>query len=121
MILEDIEKKLKEVDPEVHYGMVTYDEETAKSKAWNYIVFNRKVMKSTTNKTGYNDHYEVNIIRENYIDDGLCETVINKMCEISGMRLASTDCQYNYAMKPNTNKVVEILTIEFVHARKVVA
>ena len=121
MILEEIEAKLKEIDPEVHYGMVTYDEETAKTKPWNYIVFNRKTMKSNTNKTGYSDHFEVAIVRENYIDDGLCEQVIDKMEEIAGMRLANTDCQYNYTMKPSTNKVVELLTIEFVRARKVVA
>lgn len=121
MILEDIEAKLKEIDPEVHYGMVTYDEEAAKTKPWNYIVFNRKTMKASESKKSYSDYFEVAIVRENYIDDGLCEQVIDKMLEIAGMRLAGTDCQYNYTKKPSTNKVVELLTIEFVRARKVVA
>jgi hypothetical protein len=121
LILEDIETKLKEIDPEVHYGMVTYDEDEAKNKDWNYIVFSRKVMRSSDNKKSYSDVFQVAIVRENYIADGLCEQVIDKMCEIAGMRLASTDCEYTYVKKPNTQKVVELLTIEFIRARKVVA
>ena len=119
MILEDIEAKLKEVDSEVHYGLVNYDEETAKKIMWNYIVFSRKSMSSSDSKKGYSDRFQVAIVRENYIPDGLCEQVIDKMCEINGMRLANTDCQYTYTKKPNTNTVVELLTIEFVRARKV--
>lgn len=120
MILEEIETKLKEIDPEVHYGMVTYDEDEAKNKDWNYIVFSRKTMSSSDNKKSYSDRFQVAIVRENYIADGLCEKVIEKMCEIAGMRLANADCQYSYTKKPNTQVVIELLTIEFVHARKVV-
>jgi hypothetical protein len=40
------------------------------------------------------------------------------MQEINGMKLASSDGEYSYVMKPNTNIVVEILTLHFVRARK---
>jgi hypothetical protein len=116
LILEDIETKLKEIDDEVFYGMVDNSVETGE---WNYIVFSRKSMSTSDSKKGYSDRFQVAIVRENYIPDGLCEQVISKMCEIAGMRIASTDCRYTYTRKPNTNTVVELLTIEFVKARKV--
>jgi hypothetical protein len=35
------------------------------------------------------------------------------------MKLAGTDMEYNYTAKPNTNTVVEMLSIDFVRAVKV--
>lgn len=115
MILEDISDKLREVDPNVFYGMA---DETAITREWNYIVFMRRSLSSNTNKSGYSDHFTVAIIRENFIPEGLDIAVIDKMCEIDGMRLASSEAQYSYTQKPNTNTVIELLTIEFVRARK---
>lgn len=115
MILQEIQNKLEEIDPYVFYGMV---DEQAITKEWNYIVFMRKGLSVGTNKQEYSDRYTVAIIRENFIPEGLDIEVIDKMCQLQGMRLASADCQYNYTQKPNTNTVVEILTMEFVRARK---
>lgn len=86
---------------------------------WNYIVFNRKPTKVNENKTGYSHYYTVNVIRENFVPEGMELRVIEKMLEISGMRLAGTDFQYTYVEKPNTNAVVEMLSIDFVKAVKV--
>lgn len=115
MILEDIETKLKEIDPLVFYGKV--DDEKITDE-WNYIVFLRKSLGVGAQKKEYSDRFTVAVVRENYIPEGLDTLIIEKMCELSGMRLASSDCPYSYTQKPNTNTVVELLTMEFVRARK---
>lgn len=115
MILEEITNKLKEIDSLVFYGGVNESEVISE---WNYIVFARKALSVSDNKQSYSDRYLVNIIRENFIPEGLDISVIDKVCEIAGMRLANAESQYSYTKKPNTNTVVEILTIEFVRARK---
>ena len=115
MILQEIKDKLSEIDPHVFYGMV---DDTVITDEWNYIVFMRKSLSTGGNKTGYSDRFTVAIIREGFIPEGLDVAVINKMCEIEGMRLANPDCLYNYTLKPSTNTVVELLTMEFVKARK---
>ena len=115
MILDDIKNQLEAVDQRIYYGMV---DDEVRETVWNYIVFNRVTLKSAPNKTGYSDYYDVHIIRENFIPEGLDIEVINKMLEIDGMRLAGTDGSYNYIQKPNTNIVVEMLTLHFVRARK---
>lgn len=116
MILEDIRDKLKEIDPNVFYGMA---DDSMRETVWDYIVFNRKRMKPGANRTGYSYYFSVNIIRENFIPEGLDLTVIEKMLEIPGMRLAGDDMPYNYVAKPNTNVVVEMLSIDFVRPVKV--
>ena len=115
MILETIENKLKELDPNVIYGMV---DDSVITNEWNYIVFMRKSLSVSDSRQGYSDRFTVAIIRENYIPEGLDIEVIEKMKEIAGMKLASSDSEYNYTIKPNTNAVVEILTMEFVKSRK---
>lgn len=115
MILQEIKDKLLEIDPNVFYGMV---DDTVIDTDWNYIVFMRKSLSVSNNKTGQSDRFTVAIIRENFIPEGLDNAVIEKMTEIEGMRLANPDCLYNYTLKPNTNTVVELLTMEFVKARK---
>ena len=115
MILQEIKDKLLEIDPHVFYGMV---DNKVITDEWNYIVFMRKSLGVATNRSGYSDRFTVAIIREDFIPEGLDISVIDKMCEIHGMRLANPDCQYNYTIKPNTNTVVELLTMEFVKPRK---
>ena len=115
MLLNVIKTKLEEVDPRVYYGIV--DKEVAKI-AWDYIVFNRVGLKSSPNKTGKGDTFDVHIVREHFIPDGLAEQIIEKVCSIAGVRETSEDGTYNYVQKPNTNIVVEMLTLHFVRARK---
>lgn len=115
MILDEITKKLEEIDPVVFYGAV---DKKMKAEVWDYIVFNRTFMKTNANKNGYTDVYTVHIIREEFIPEGLAEAVIEKMSEISGMKVASNDSEYNYMVKPSTDAVVEMLSIDFIRARK---
>lgn len=115
MILDDIKTQLETVDQKVYYGMV--DDEVAET-VWDYTVFNRTKFKSTGNKTGYADGYDVHIVRENFIPEGKDLEVIAAMLVIPGMRLADEDGDYTYIQKPNTNIVIEMLTLHFVRARK---
>lgn len=115
MILTDIEEKLKELDPNVYYGAV---DESQRELVWDYIVFNRTTIKHSTNHTSNSDFFDVHVIRENYIPDGLEDTVVDKLNVLPGVRLAGTDSEFDYVVKPNTNIVVEMMTIHFVRARK---
>lgn len=115
MFLADIEAKLKEIDPNVYYGMV---DESMKETVWDYIVFNRTNIRPSSNRTSAADRFDVHIIRENFIPEETDEAVIAKLQELPGVRLAGEDCEFTYVQKPNTNIVVEMLTIPFVRARK---
>ena len=117
MILEDIELSLQEFDPNVFYGMVD-DEKVKKLGVWNYTVFNRVNITYNANKTSASDYFDVNIIRENYVPDGTDSEVIKKLTALNGVKLASKEPTFNYVKKPNTNIVIEMLTISFVRARK---
>ena len=114
MFLTDIEAVLQEINSHVDYGMV--DKEHMETK-WNYIVFNRTGVKYSANKTAASDSFDVHIIRENYVPEGVDEEIVDKLCELPGVRV-SGDAEFNYAQKPGTNIVVEVLTIHFVRARK---
>ena len=108
---------MKELDENVFYGMV---DSKMQETLWNYIVFNRTTMTQNSNKTSYTDRYTVHIIREEWIPEGFEIEVINKMLEIAGMRLAGNDAVYTYVPKPNTNTVIEMLSIDFVKPKKAV-
>lgn len=116
MILNEIKEKLQEIDSRVFYGIAS---SSVRETVWNYIVFNRKPTKVGANRTGYSYYFSVNIIREEFIPEGLDLAVIEKMLEIPGMRLAGNDMEYNYVAKPNTDTVVEMLSIDFVRPVKV--
>lgn len=114
MFLKDIESVLQGIDPHVDYGMA--DKEHMET-VWNYIVFNRTGVTYSANRTGASDKFDVHIIRENYVPEGLDEEVVTKLCELPGVRV-SGDADISYAQKPGTNTVIEILSIHFVRARK---
>lgn len=85
---------------------------------WDYIVFERSKKRLNENKTGYTDVYSVHVIREEFIPEGLEDEIINKMLEISGMRLEGSDGEYTYIQKPNTDVVIEMFSINFVKPKK---
>lgn len=115
MFLNELREKLEQIDSVVFYGAV---DNRMKDMDWNYIVFNRTRLKSSTNKTSYTDYFDVHIVRESFIPEGLDTDVIAKVLEIDGVRLANEDGVYNYVEKNNTNNVVEMLTLSFMRARK---
>ena len=118
MILDDIKTKLLEVDPVVFYGCVDEESNTIKADLWNYIVFNRARLRTDPTKTSLVDVFEVHIVREEYIPDGIDVEVIEKLRSIPGVKLLSGDGIYTYTRKNNTNLVVEMLTLTFTRARK---
>lgn len=115
MILNDIKEKLAEIDPNTFYAAAP---KRKLQDAWDYIIFRRGKLRKSTNGTGYADVYEVSIIREEFIPDGLAEEVIKAMKSIPGMREASTDGEFDYLVKPDSDDVVEMLVLEFVKPRK---
>ena len=116
MILNEIKDKLLEIDPNVYYGKV---DDAIRESRWDYIVFDRRRIRPNDNRTSVCCYYSVHIVRENFVPEGLDKVVIDKMCEIAGMRLSNADLTFNYVAKPNTNETVEMLSIEFVKAIKV--
>lgn len=114
MFLKDVEKVLQGIDPHVDYGMA--DKEHMET-VWNYIVFNRTGVTYSANKTAAGDKFDVHIIRENYVPEGVDEEIVKKLCELPGVRV-SGDAEINYAQKSGTNIVIEVLTIHFVRVRK---
>lgn len=116
MILNEIKEKLHEVDQNVFYGMV---DPKMRETLWNYTVFNREKMTPSANRTGYSYYFSVHVVREDFIPDGLEKTVIDKVLEIDGMRLAAGDGTYDYVQKPSTNAIVEMFSVSFVKAVKV--
>lgn len=115
MILNEIKEKLEQVDQNVFYGAV---HSRMKETLWDYTVFNRKTLKPSTNRTGYTDVFSVHIVRENFIPEGLEESVIELLLSIPGMKLSQNDGEYDYVTKPGTNIVVEMFSIDFMRARK---
>lgn len=86
---------------------------------WNYIVFNKeKLKKGGTSNTDLTYYWNVAIVHEEYIPEGLEEAVINKITEIKGLRLADGDMPIEYLTKGDSNMVVELLQISFVKTKK---
>lgn len=116
MILSDIEARLKKLDDRVCYGVI--DNIVKQSPVWDCIVFGRSNIKYPSNKTGASDYFDVLIIRENYIPVGFDTEVIQALTSLDGVKLAGDTASFDYIQKPNTDTVVEMLTISFVRARK---
>ena len=116
MILSDIEERLKKLDTRVCYGII--DNAVKQSPVWDCIVFGRSNIKYPSNKLSASDYFDVLIIRENYIPDGLDTEIIQTLTALDGVRLAGDTANFDYIQKPNTDTVIEMLTISFVRARK---
>ena len=78
---------------------------------WNYFVFNRVRTATASNNIDRETYYQVHVIHEDYIPEGYIEP---------GPKLKKTsdDITYDYTFKGNSNMVVEIATITFVHPQK---
>ena len=121
MLLNEVRDVLEKIDPVVFYGLTPstlYDEKGNEIDEWNYTVYNRTKLKSSSNKTSYSDAFEVHIVREEYIPEGTDVEVIEKLTALPGVKLAAEDGVYDYMMKPGTSHVVEMLTLTFTRARK---
>ena len=114
-MLKQFETKLREVADLVFYGSA---DDVANNTLWEYIVFWRDRTARNQNNTGYTDYYSVAFVSENYVPDEKIEAIIEKIETLPGVRLASSDIDFNYIRKPSTNAVIEIATLTFSRARK---
>lgn len=114
-MLNEVREVLETFEMPVYYGIAQSDDG---SSDWNYIVFNRDKLRKNDSRTGYTDVFNVAIIQEEYIEDGLAERVIDAVSAIKGVRPSGEDSLYEYTRKPNTDEVVEMCVIPFIRARK---
>lgn len=86
---------------------------------WNYIVFNRRRIAATgTTGNDFTEYFEVHIIHEDYIPENVVYDVIKELETVQGLKKAKDDIVYNYAVRQETDTVVEMATITFCHALK---
>lgn len=114
-MLQQIEEKLKTVCKSVYYGVA---DSIGNIPPWNYIVFRRDRTARTATNKGFSEFYVVAIIHENWVPDEMIRATISEMESLPGMRLASSDIQFEYTSKPGTNVVVEVAAIQFVRPWK---
>lgn len=114
-MINEIYNKLLEIDNTVYYGMV---DNVNNNDEWNYTVFFRTVGNYKKNLNS-NIYFKVAIVRENYIQDTLLNTIIEKVEELDGVRVVESSINFEYTMKNNTNTVCEILTLDFVKSFKI--
>lgn len=113
-----IKQKLLELesDHRIYYGLVP---DNVELDDWNYFVFGqRKIRKSGNSRNDLNGYWYVVIVREDYIPDELVESVITKLNDIPGLRLADGDYDIVYTQKGSTNIVVEMLVLLFTKMKK---
>lgn len=115
-MLETISKALENAGLPVWYGAA---KNLTAGDVWNYIVFYRTQLNTSTNKTGFQDVYQVAIVCEDYVPDETIQTVLDCMLAIPGMKLTQNAGTYQYTRKPNTDQVVELLALDFVRPSKV--
>lgn len=127
MILKATRESLEELaaDKDIPMQGVWYGACRAKSLAeWNYFVFRRGNTTKSSNKVDMQTTYKVSIIHEDYIPEGYVQNVIAKLeaqsqsCAGAKLKATSDPIDYNYTFKGNTDVVVEIATITFVHPEK---
>lgn len=114
-MLSDISKALEATGKPVYYGKAP---NVDGGEVWDYIVFFRTTLGLSTNKTGVTERFTVAIVQEEYVETETINAVIEAMTGIPGVRLSNEDPEFDYAAKPNTDTVIEILTIGFVRPNK---
>lgn len=112
-LLEMINDCLMEFGMPVYYGKSFHK---ANDK-WNYIVFNRQSMsKGGSSNSDYLFYYQIHIIQENFIEEGLEANIIKAMKEKCHLKFTGQS-QYNYVTK-NDSIIVEMLTLQFTRTVK---
>lgn len=114
-MLSEIQTALEALGLPVYYGAAG---SLSGEDVWDYIVFYRRTLSPSTSKTGLSQVYEVAVVCEEFVPDEKVTGVIGAMTSIPGFRLADTGGTYQYTKKPNTEQVIEILTIDFTRPMK---
>lgn len=114
-MLAEVMEALQKIDENTFYGVVNLK---MKETAWNYIVFDRGTFTRSDSRASYSETVNVHVVRENFIPEGLAEQIVDAVEALKGFRLAKGEFEYTYTVKPGTNMVVEMLSLEFVRSRK---
>lgn len=109
-MLNEISTALESTGKTVFYGQAG---KLDGSEVWDYIVFFRDTLQPSANKTGMTETYTVAIVQDEYVDDATIEAVLKAMLAIKGVRLSQNPSQFDYSVKPNTDVVLEMLTLSF--------
>lgn len=115
-MLQEINDALESTGQTVFYGKAGT---LSGEDPWDYIVFYRTNLTPNETKRSITDGYTVAIVQEEFVEDTLASAVIKAMTDLPGMKLAGTGGTYQYATKPNTETVIEILYLDFVRPSKV--
>lgn len=115
MILQDLKNKLETLDLPVFYGRVS---NVTNLEVYDYIVFLRDYTKYSATKKSFGDYFTVVIVSEEFIEEDFDKQVIDAVTSLAGFRVTDDDISYEYTTKPNTDILIELATIKFVHARK---
>lgn len=110
-MLRDIKAALEALGLTVYYGAAG---RLSGEDVWDYIVFYRTTLSPSASKTSLSQVYEVAVVCEEYVPDETVFGVIDAMTALPGFKLADTGGTYQYTTKPNTEQVIEILTLDFV-------
>lgn len=114
-MLSEIKTALESLGLPVYYGAAGT---LSGEDVWDYVVFYRTTLAPTGNKRGLAETYEVALVREEAIPDDTISAAIRAMTALPGVRFADTGGTYQYTTKPNTDQVIEILTLDFVRPFK---
>ena len=114
-MLNDIKQALEKLGYKAYYGRSL----AKPNDDWNYFVFNKsRTSRSGTNRMDYNKYYQVHFICEDYIEEDFEFKIIKQVTKDTKLKLADTEIVFSYTTKNNTDRVVEICTIEFTKAKK---
>lgn len=114
-MLSDIQTALEKLGVPVYYGAAGT---MSGEDVWDYVVFYRTTLGPTGGKTGLAQVYEVALVFEEYVPVEKVFATIDAMTALPGVRLSDTGGTYQYTTKPNTEQVIEILTLDFVRPLK---
>lgn len=116
MILTDIREALAKVDQRVYYGTAAAHPKDAR---WDYTVYSRATYKPSPDLTSGADAYEVAVVREGFIPEGMLQDVVAAMESIPGMHLRTgAEVTFSYDLRPNTTATVEMMVVPFARAKK---
>lgn len=110
-MISEIKEKLRELDTNVQTGIAR-----KVGDSWNCLVIRKNSLRRDKNALGFTKNISVRIVREDEIEEGLEEKVIEKMKEI-GFRQATDSAEYEYTIDSN-EIVIEICSIQFYKAVK---
>lgn len=101
--------ELRDCLEKMNLGPVMYGRANDVPDQWNYIVFARSNMKMPNPDA--NRYYKIVIVHEDYIPEETETNVIKELKTIRGLHIANDDIQYDYMVKKDSRKVVEMAVI----------